>query len=203
MLCLSTQSFVINSYALSLYRIRSTHALTIPLFSDRSASRDTSNNRRKPPRSPGGGSTRPSRSQSTDTIRQARFARSLRDELSDIICNLDIKAVNYPDDELVRGTSIVDIEVSSDMEHAKIIISVLGNSVEKRQVYVWLCENVGQVRFSLAKRLRNVRWVPTLSFKLMDPKTAEMLAIMEEESMKRELTSRLVIDDDIEFDEDE
>ena len=92
-------------------------------------------------------------------IRQARVARSIRDEISSIICDMDIKAKVYPDEDLLRGTSVSEVEVSPDLSYAKIYISVLGNSVEKRQIFVWLCENVGQVRFSLAKRLRHMRRV--------------------------------------------
>lgn len=136
-----------------------------------------------------------------DNIKLARFARTLRDELSDIISSMDIKAINYPDDDLLRGTGIVDVEVSSDMMNAKMVISVLGNSVEKRKVYLWLCDNIGQVRYSLAKRMRYVRRIPTLSVKLMDPQTAEIMNIIEEEAMKRQLNANKVVEE-VEFDED-
>lgn len=137
-----------------------------------------------------------------DNIRISRYARSLRDELSDIICNADIKATNYPEDSLLQGTSIVDVEVSTDLMNVKVILSVLGNSVQKRQVYVWLSENVGQVRFSLAKRLKHIRRVPIIVFKLMDSQTSDMMDIFEQEEMRRANKKR-VLDDTIEFDEDD
>ena len=167
------------------------------LFSQKRSFNDDKGKIRRTP------SVRSPRSIQTDTIRQLRFSRNLRDELSDIITSSDIKANNYPEERLLRGTSIIDIEVSSDLTNVKVTLSVLGNSVEKRQVYVWLNENVGQVRYSLAKRIRNVRRIPTLSFKLMDPQTTEILAIIEEESIKRENLMKKITNNEIEFEEDE
>ena len=115
------------------------------------------------------------------SIRQSKVARSLRDELSDIINEVDIKAVIYPDDDLLRATTIADIEVSGDLSTAKVTISVMGNSVAKRQVFVWLCENVGQVRYSLAKRLRHMKRIPEIYFKLIDTReTADLMETMDE-----------------------
>ena len=114
------------------------------------------------------------------SIRQSRVARSLRDELSSIICDVDIKAVNYPDENLLKATTIVDIDLSADLTYAKVFVSVLGNSVEKRQIFVWLCENVGQVRYSLAKRLRHMRRVPEIFFKLSDQQgSADLVSLID------------------------
>lgn len=113
-------------------------------------------------------------------IRKARVSRSLRDELSSIICDVDIKAVNYPDENLLKATTIVDIDLSADLTYAKVFISVLGNSVEKRQVFVWLCENVGQVKYSLAQRLRHMRRVPDIFFKLSDSQgSADLVSLID------------------------
>jgi len=107
-------------------------------------------------------------------------ARSIRDELSDIICNVDIKANAYPDEDLLKATSIVDVEISSDLSYAKVYITVLGNAVAKRQVFVWLCENIGQVRYSLAKRLRHMRKCPEIFIKLADTQASHLLSVMDE-----------------------
>jgi ribosome-binding factor A len=118
---------------------------------------------------------------SRDTsIRVSRVKRSLRDELSSIICDVDIKAVNYPDENLLKATTIVDIDLSADLTYAKVFVSVLGNSVEKRQIFVWLCENVGQVRYSLAQRLRHMRRVPEIFFKLSDQQgSADLVSLID------------------------
>ena len=68
-----------------------------------------------------------------DGIRQARMSRSIRDELSEIICEGDIKATSYPEDDLLKSTCITEVEISPDLSYAKIFISVIGNSVQRRQ----------------------------------------------------------------------
>jgi|Transcript_27778 ribosome-binding factor A len=138
---------------------------------------------------------------SRDTnIRQSRVARSLRDELSSIICDVDIKAVNYPDENLLKATTIVDIDLSADLTYAKVFVSVLGNSVEKRQIFVWLCENVGQVRYSLAQRLRHMRRVPEIFFKLSDQQgSADLVSLID----SFETTKAVNNEDEFEFEEDD
>ena len=66
-----------------------------------------------------------------------------------IVSEGDIRAMFYPDDDLLRATTISEVDVSADLSTANVYISVLGNSVEKRQVFVWLCENIGQVRYEV------------------------------------------------------
>jgi len=130
----------------------------------------------------------------TDSIRQSRVARSIRDELTDIICNVDIKANAYPDEDLLKATSIVDVEISPDLSYAKVYITVLGNAVAKRQVFVWLCENIGQVRYSLAKRMRHMRRCPEIFIKLADTQAnGHLMSVMEE------ISSTKVGDDDVEY----
>ena len=73
---------------------------------------------------------------SGNPIRVSRIGRALRDELSSIICEGDIKANAYPDDELLRSTTVCDVDVSSDLSSATIYVSVLGNSVEKVSVTI-------------------------------------------------------------------
>lgn len=133
------------------------------------------------------------------SIRQSRVARSLRDELSSIICDVDIKAVNYPDENLLKATTIVDIDLSADLTYAKVFVSVLGNSVEKRQIFVWLCENVGQVRYSLAQRLRHMRRVPEIFFKLSDQQGSADLVSLIDSFTPLEKGD----DEEFEFEEDE
>jgi ribosome-binding factor A len=134
-----------------------------------------------------------------DGIRQYRVARSLRDELSDIISNGDIKATTYPSEGLLRATSIVDVDLSPDLSFAKVYISVLGNSVEKRQVFVWLCENVGQVRYSLAQRLSHMRRIPDIFFKLSDSQAnADLVSLIESISPKDDSSE----EEEYEFDEE-
>ena len=149
----------------------------------------------------GGRSRRGSPGQSSrGGIRQARVARSIRDEISSIICDMDIRAKVYPDEDLLRGTSVSEVEVSPDLSYAKIYVSVLGNSVEKRQIFVWLSENIGQVRYSLAKRLRHMRRVPEITFKLANTnQAADLVSLIEDLSPSSSLEESEVYED---FEED-
>ena len=114
-----------------------------------------------------------------------------------IICGGDIKANAYPDDDLLRSTTVCEVEVSSDLSSAVVYVSVLGNSVERRQIYVWLCENIGQVRYELSQRLKHMKKVPEVMFKLADNQAAaDLVALIEEIAPKN-----VRPDEDIEFEE--
>jgi ribosome-binding factor A len=108
-------------------------------------------------------------------ILKQKVCRVLRDELTDIICSCEIKAAVYPEDRLLRAVTITDVDITSDLSAAKIYISVMGSAVEKRQVYIWLSNNVGQVRYSLAQRLRDLRRLPEITFALADTQSSQYL----------------------------
>lgn len=136
-------------------------------------------------------------------IRQARLSRSIRDELSEIICEGDIRATSYPDEDLLKSTCITEVEISADLTYAKVFISVIGNSVERRQVFVWLCENVGQVRYELAKRLRHMKRVPEIFFKLSDNKENSDLINLIDQVSSAVVSSDKLNDQDADNDEDD
>jgi len=85
--------------------------------------------------------------------RKAKTGRIIRDELLDIICNGEIKALIFPEDDMLRTVSIDDV----------------------RQIFLWLCENIGQVRFELNKRLRSFRRVPIITFAMTDTQSEAYL----------------------------
>lgn len=140
-----------------------------------------------------------------NNIRQLKTARVLRDELSDIICSGDIKANVYPDENLMRSVTVLNVELSADLSLAKVSISASGNSVERRQMYVWLNENIGQVRHSLTKRLRTLRRVPIVSFELADTQSSfylsEVMDNLSSSSSQAEGADGFS-DDDVEFEEE-
>lgn len=139
-------------------------------------------------------------------IRQARISRSIRDELAVMICEGDIRATSYPDEDLLKSTCITDVEISSDLTYAKVFISVIGNSVERRQVFVWLCENVGQVRYELAQRLRHMKRIPEIFFKLSDNKeSSDLINLIDQVSATSPLNagSNDDSDDDEDLDDDD
>ena len=140
-----------------------------------------------------------------NNIKQLKTARVLRDELSDIICSGDIKANVYPDENLMRSVTVLNVELSADLSLAKVSISASGNSVERRQMYVWLNENIGQVRHSLTKRLRSLRRVPIVSFELADTQSSFYLSeVMDNLSSSSAMQGADGFDDDdVEFEEEE
>ena len=105
----------------------------------------------------------------------------------------------YPNENLLRSVTISEVEVTPDLMFAKAFVSVMGNSVEKRQIFVWLCENIGQIRYSLARRMRSMRRVPEITFKLSDTKNVmDLMDLIDEVAPKTEN-----VEDDIDFEEDE
>jgi ribosome-binding factor A len=139
-----------------------------------------------------------------NSIRQSRVARTVKIELADIIGECDIKARSYPDEDLLRGTTVADVDISPDLSYAKVFVTVLGNAVERRQVYVWLCENAGQVRYSLARRLRHMKKIPDIYFKLADSQaTSDLVSLIDELSDEMRATKENKDDDKFEFEEDD
>ena len=136
------------------------------------------------------------------SIGQAKVARILRDELVSIITTSDIKAPNYPKENLMRGVSVSNIDFTSDLAIATVYLSILGNSVEKRQVYVWLCNNMGQIRYSLSQRLKNLRRLPVLKFSLVDSQSQFYLSdTLEEISRQQQGPGESEVE--VEFEDDE
>ena len=95
----------------------------------------------------GGGAARPHQpTNPRQDIKKLRFARILRDELSDIICTGDVQASSFPGGEhLLHGVMIVKIDLNVDFSVAKVYLSIMGNAVEKRRVFIWLNDNRGKV----------------------------------------------------------
>lgn len=163
--------------------IQSSHSFGLPPVSLSSLfardSRSTSSNSRRPM----GASSNKAKFSSNlnNDIRKRKIARILRDELSDIICSGDIRANVYPDEALLGSVMITDIELNGDLSIAKVYINVAGNVVERRQIYVWLCDNIGQIRFSLNTRLKSFRRVPLVSFVLADTQSSKYFdSVMDE-----------------------
>lgn len=122
----------------------------------------------------GSGTSRRSEDNPSKNIRRLRYARILRDELAGVLANYEMKAAVYPPDGLLDGVTISNIEVTGDLERAKVHVTVHGNSLERARVFVWLNSHVGQIRYALAQRLRHMRRVPMLSFSLVDSQSATL-----------------------------
>lgn len=120
-------------------------------------------------------------------IRVLRANQEVQQALNDIIRNsYRIKAPVYPEKRLMMATSVRNVDLTHDLSHARISIAVRGNSVEKRMVFVWMCEHINRVRFALGAEISHWKRIPTIAFTLVDP-AEEVLLINEVEEENEEM----------------
>lgn len=92
------------------------------------------------------------------SMRAERLAEVIRTEASEII-QRDLK------DPRIGFVSITDVEVTPDLRHAKIFVSVLGDEDAKRRSMAGLERAKGHFRSELGHRL-TLRFVPAIHFRL-------------------------------------
>lgn len=90
-------------------------------------------------------------------IRMARMAEELREQVSDILRN-------HLSDPRLQWVSVVRVELSPDLRHAKLFISVLGSESDQEASLRVLARAKGAVRAELAHRMR-LRKVPEILFR--------------------------------------
>ncbi len=90
-------------------------------------------------------------------IRAARMAEMLREQISDIL-------QHHLSDPRLSWVSVVRVELSPDMSHAKVFISVLGDERAQEASLRVLHHARAAVRAELAHRIR-VRKVPDVIFR--------------------------------------
>jgi ribosome-binding factor A len=90
--------------------------------------------------------------------RQDQLGEVIAQELSDLI-RTRLK------DPRVGFASITDVEVSHDIQHAKVFVSVMGSAQEQRDTLAALEHATGFLRHELAQRL-TIRHTPELIFRL-------------------------------------
>ncbi|NJK33465.1 MAG: 30S ribosome-binding factor RbfA [Oscillatoriales cyanobacterium SM2_2_1] len=94
------------------------------------------------------------------TRRVARVAEQIKREVSSMILR-DIK-----DDRVGMGmVSVTDVEVSGDLQHARIFVSIYGTEEAQKETMNALASATGFVRHQLGQRL-SLRRVPEVSFKI-------------------------------------
>src|SRR5215467_6210228 len=86
-----------------------------------------------------------------------RIEEQLRIELSEII-ELEIH------DPRIGLTTVTAVKVSPDLRHARIFVTVLGDSTQRKKALEGLRSAASFVRRSLSKRLHHMRRIPELSF---------------------------------------
>lgn len=102
-------------------------------------------------------------------VQYGRVARLLRDELSEIIYQCgSLNEHARSEDYLSGSVSITEVELNGDLSLAKVYVSVIGTSTERQQMFVWLCENIREIRYTLSQRLNSMRKIPLVVFNLVD-----------------------------------
>jgi ribosome-binding factor A len=90
--------------------------------------------------------------------RQDQLGEVITHELSDLI-RTRMK------DPRVGFASITEVEVSADLRHAKVFVSVMGDKMEQRATLAALDHASGFLRHELAQRL-TIRYTPEIVFRL-------------------------------------
>tara|TARA_B100000214_G_scaffold2477_1_gene1901 strand:+ start:578 stop:961 length:384 start_codon:yes stop_codon:yes gene_type:complete len=95
-----------------------------------------------------------------NTRRVEKLSALLKREVSELV-------INGIRDERIHQTmvSITYVEVSGDLQHAKIFVSLFGDEQKKASVLACLDDAKGFIRAELAKRLQ-MRRAPDIVFKL-------------------------------------
>ncbi|MDD2497082.1 MAG: 30S ribosome-binding factor RbfA [Desulfitobacteriaceae bacterium] len=88
--------------------------------------------------------------------RFGRLGEEFKKEISTIIKD-EVK------DPRVGFVSVVDVQVSSDLRHAKVFVSVLGNETEVKETMAALNKATGFIRREVAQRIQ-LRYTPEIVF---------------------------------------
>ncbi|MGP4072204.1 30S ribosome-binding factor RbfA [Piscibacillus sp. B03] len=91
-------------------------------------------------------------------IRSNRVAEQMKKELGDILSR-KIK------DPRVGFVTVTDVQVSGDLQQAKVFISIFGDEQQKEDTLVGLAKSKGFIRSEIGNRIR-LRKVPELSFEI-------------------------------------
>ncbi|QXE03137.1 ribosome-binding factor A [Terribacillus aidingensis] len=89
-------------------------------------------------------------------LRANRVAEQMKKELGDIISR-KIK------DPRIGFVTVTDVEVTGDLQQAKVYISVLGEEKQKNNTLLGLAKAKGFIRSEIGKRIR-LRKTPELAF---------------------------------------
>jgi len=68
-------------------------------------------------------------------------------------------------DPRIGFVSVTDVELSHDLRHAKIFVSIFGGAAEKARTMEALTNARGYVRTELARRIR-LRYIPQVAFRM-------------------------------------
>ncbi len=91
--------------------------------------------------------------------RVRRVAEQIKKDIGAII-NYEIK-----DPGVARLTSVTDVDLSRDLRHAAVYISIYGSDAEKEETLQALNRAAGFIRSEIGKRIR-LRHTPEINFRL-------------------------------------
>src|SRR5438309_8177012 len=113
------------------------------------------------------------------THRLARVAEAVREVASETI-------LYEMRDPRVKGVTVTRAEVSGDLQHAKVFVSVMGTEKEQQLTMHGLKSAAGFIQTKLADRLTS-RYVPHVTFVLDEgvKKSIEIARLIREEQAKR------------------
>ncbi len=102
--------------------------------------------------------------------RADRVAEAFREEIMDIIQ----KSLKDP---RIGLTTVTNVRVTNDLQHAVVYISVLGDSNDKKETLKRLIHAKGYIRSEMGKRVR-LKFLPDIDFKL-DNTVEEQMRVAE------------------------
>jgi len=89
-------------------------------------------------------------------LRKARIRSAIERELSKYLHSLD--------DERLRSITVTNVVLSKDLRYAKVYFTSLGHEEEKEEILEALTKASRRIQRDIANRLKNMRYVPLLSF---------------------------------------
>ncbi|HEY9685803.1 MAG TPA: 30S ribosome-binding factor RbfA [Coleofasciculaceae cyanobacterium] len=95
-----------------------------------------------------------------DFSRTDRIRKAIIREFSDIL-STEVKEPRLAN-QLI---SVTDVEVTGDLRHARIFVSVMGDEALQTEIMEILQENAPKIRYGLGQRIR-LRYTPEVDIKL-------------------------------------
>ncbi len=91
--------------------------------------------------------------------RSERIREEFKREISDILRKMKDPRIGF--------VSVTDVELSRDLRHAKVFVSIFGDEAEKENTLAALLHAQGFIRSELGRRIR-LRHTPEITFRLDD-----------------------------------
>eukprot|EP00871_Galdieria_phlegrea_P002340 jgi/Galph1/3106/GphlegSOOS_G1808.1 len=103
--------------------------------------------------------------------RPFRMGSLLKRELADLLQRYSLlesrnvfDVANTVEQQTCGSISVVRVDVSPDLRNAKVFVSVIGNESQKMATLRWLREERKTIKYELAQRVREIRYMPEICF---------------------------------------